>query len=664
MPLSFSMAQRFTLLETLDETASSYLLRVLDAKTGTEVRLRRWKKAAEGLDAVEKTLLIVQETAHPHTGEIVETGSDDAGYFVLLRPAWGEPLTQVLAEGPLRVEEFTPLVDQLVGGLAAVHERGVVHGALRPEVIRVLRQDSGWHARIIGFGLGFESSDPEMLPHYRCAAPEIWDGESLRRRTDVYALGCVLYECLAGRPAFAGRDEKDMRNRHRKHDLLPLDRAAPHVPRWMAAWVMKLMMAAPDKRPANAGIARQLWEQQEAGLVATAEALPQQQTTTATASYGSPPLAHPPPQFAPLQQPQSGATSRAIALPVIPLAHPAHPNTTRTVPIAAQRPVSQVARLPAGTAKPPGPPVKLIAIVAGALIALVGILWLAFGSSSVPGAKAATSSPLPVVRGVVNSNDSKEPRAVVISTAGDLHYRAPTQNPPGPAPAYPSGITPPPALDRLLIHLRADLAPYTYAGNEAETKPARDGDALAELHDFGPLLKDNTFAASPWQPGNRSMRIEPLAPAADFPLRAARRFITFNSSSTPACSLALSARGDGQPFTNGLTLGLVFFAKAKDHDMNIFQASFDALNLSARMNADKTLRIVTSTQAKGQAKNKGKGKASASKPLVLSDVSIAKPTLLLIRWQSAAPRLRVSLVNAAGKSTEARWMKPSSRRHP
>lgn len=644
MPFSTRMATRFTTLETLDETASSVLARVKDAESGAEIRLRRWNDNAASLEAVEKTLRLIHESNNPQVEEIVEVGNDSEGFFTVLGPEWGEPLPKVLAEGPLRVEEFEALVEQLVGGLAAVHERGVVHGALRPEVIRVQRQGGDWRIRIGGFGLGFESADAKPLPHYRCAAPEIWDGEGLRRRTDVYALGCVLYECLAGRPAFDARDEKTMRHKHRKHDLLALDRAAPHVPRWMAAWVMKLMMASPDKRPANAGIARQLWDQREAGLVATAEALPGAGAPAPAASFGGPP---PPPMSTPVPthpaSDASGSTSRTVALPVIPLAHP---NTTRAVPISAQRPsASAITRLPIGTAKPPGPPVKWIAVAAAALVCLVLVVLWSRHSAAVA---ASLVQELKPVRGVVTSLSSKVSGSMQFATVGDFRHRPSTQTPPGPAPAYPPGIKPPPATDALVIHLRADLAPYTFAGDEAETKPARDGDILGELHDFGPLLQDNTFSSTPWQPGNRSVRLELLAPTSDFPLCSARRFVTFSSASHPACSLALSARGAVKPVTDGVTLGLVFYAKKTGREMNVLQFSFDRLNLNVRTNKDNTLRVMASTPP-----SKGKSKGPSIKPIQLSGVSLAKPTLLLIRWQSSAPTLRAVIINGDGETAEA-----------
>lgn len=647
MPLSTRMATRFTTLETLDESASSILFRVKDATSGAEARLRRWKAQVGGLDAVEKTLHLVYEANNPHVEEIVEVGSDDVGFYTLLGAEWGEPLPKVLAEGPLRVEEFESLADQVIAGLAAVHERGVVHGALRPEVIRVLRKDGAWKIRIGGFGLGFDTSDPKPLPHYRCAAPEIWDGEGLRRRTDVYALGCVLYECLGGRPAFDARDEKTMRHKHRKHDVLALDRAAPHVPRWMAAWVMKLMMSSPDKRPANAGIARQLWEQREAGLVATAEALPGG-AAASVSDYGGPP----PPISAPVRttttSPEAGSTSRTVSLPVIPLAHP---NTTRTVPISAQRPsVSAMTRLPIGTAKPPGPPVKWIVVAAAALGCLAAVVFWSRHSADLAASRVQELKP---VRGVVTSLASKVSGSMQFAKVGDFRHRPSSQTPPGPAPAYPAGVTPPPATDKLVIHLRADLAPYTFAGDEAETKPARDGDILGEWHDFGALLQDNTFSTTPWQPGNRSVRLELLAPKSDFPLCSARRFVTFSSASHPACSLGLSARGAVKPPADGVTLGLVFFAKKTSRDMNLAQLSFDKLSLNIRASKDNTLRVVTNTPASAGGKGKPTSKSTAPKPLQLAGVDFSEPSVLLLRWQAKAPMLRIVVVNGSGETTDA-----------
>ena len=136
---------------------------------------------------------------------------------------------------------------QLLEVLEALHEQSIVHGSLRPDFIRIAGSAAAdWQVTLHGFGQGFagrDDSKEEQIRAYRCTAPEQWQDGTTRRRTDVYALGCVLYEALTARPPFDGRVLKELRMKHLGHDLAPLQKLAAHVPSWMCAWVMHLLAA-------------------------------------------------------------------------------------------------------------------------------------------------------------------------------------------------------------------------------------------------------------------------------------------------------------------------------------------------------------------------------------------------------------------------------------
>jgi tetratricopeptide (TPR) repeat protein len=122
----------------------------------------------------------------------------------------GEDLAHRLARQPLTVGETLGLARQVASALAAGHGQGVVHGELRPS--KILLPEQGVGAVLLGYGITSVnlasrtiSSSGELMATLRYLAPEqAWGEELPAASTDIYALGCVLFECLTGRPPIAG----------------------------------------------------------------------------------------------------------------------------------------------------------------------------------------------------------------------------------------------------------------------------------------------------------------------------------------------------------------------------------------------------------------------------------------------------------------------------
>jgi len=659
------MTERFEVLETVSEATSSTLLRARVRQGSAEVLLRRWKAGTAGLEAITETLRAVAGMQHPHLEKIVEAGMEDGVLQAVYHPREGETLVEILREGPLRAAEFEMLAEQLCEGLAAMHERGLVHGALRPELVQVARLGAqGWKVRIGGFGLGFEGEAEEDFLAWRCAAPEIWEGTGARRRSDVYALGCVCYEALAGRPAFAAHAERELRHKHLKHDVLPLEKLAPHVPRWMTAWVMRLMTAAAEKRFANAGIPKLLFAQREASLVATLDAPPTSTVVAQGPDYFQPPSQ--PPLLAPVP---------------LPAGQPQAP-TTHAVPIQTtaktRAPSARVPR-PPGMVKPAktGPafqmPPKLVLVGAGGVLLLVvALLWprgsglpytpatpsvaVSPAAASLSLAKPPPASKQPLKTPsipVVTATESGIEGTVKFEQVGDYRMRSTLQKPPGSAIAYPANFTPPPAAEHLVLHYRADMATYTYSGQEAETRPAQEGEIFAEWHDFGPLLQDNTLSAMPWMPGNDSIRVRTLRPEDGLRLRGPRRFLVFSSGGNPSCSAFLSARDDvrlnpfAQSESDGITQAVLFYAKEDDEEDIVSQMGLSGTNLNVRLSSKRELRVIVGNGAKDAPE------AEKIQTAVLTGIDFSQPALVIVRWRDSAPSVRVAGFSGTGKTAFA-----------
>lgn len=363
------MPSRFKVLKNLDENTTSLLKLVRDSHLKSDFIQRRFKTTAladiEGLRSLFAQLAVLDS---PRLDRIIEAAEDEKGFFVLTpAPLEGITLPEMLARGPLSAEEFETLTRQLLDALELIHDQAIVHGTLTPECVRIAgTKPSEWQVKLGGFGVGFAAAGTEeehQVAAYRCAAPEQWQKSPARRRSDVYSLGCVLYEALAGRPAFQSRSLKELRTKHLGRDLPDLAKLAPHVPAWMSSWVMSLIITDAEARPRKASVARESFAPH--GTPSGAPAM-------------APAAATPPPGVsAPIvlsvTQPARNATASTIPIAVGPQVGAApvprrQPGPPRPV---ARPPAQRLSQQPAGR-----PPWQRPGVITSVVVGVLLIIWL------------------------------------------------------------------------------------------------------------------------------------------------------------------------------------------------------------------------------------------------------------------------------------------------
>jgi serine/threonine-protein kinase len=154
---------------------------------------------------------------HPNVCQLYEIGEDGGELFIAMEVLEGEALAERLRRGPLSVSETLPIGLGILAALQALHSRGIVHRDLKPS--NVFLTSHG--VKLLDFGLA-RAADPVpsqapssateltrtgmVLGTPRYMAPEQVTGESLDARSDLFAAGAILFEMLAGRPAFDGRN--------------------------------------------------------------------------------------------------------------------------------------------------------------------------------------------------------------------------------------------------------------------------------------------------------------------------------------------------------------------------------------------------------------------------------------------------------------------------
>ena len=191
-------------------------LKVLpDVASADPERLRRFQREARAVASLN----------HPHILAVHDIGSDHGVDYVVFELLEGQTLRQRLAPGPLPARKVVDYGGQICRGLAAAHARGVVHRDLKPENL-FLTGDG--QVKILDFGLAKQTgpaAGQDELPRAetRTAAteagrvmgtagymsPEQAQGERADARSDLFALGAILYEMLSGRRAFAGNTPVD-----------------------------------------------------------------------------------------------------------------------------------------------------------------------------------------------------------------------------------------------------------------------------------------------------------------------------------------------------------------------------------------------------------------------------------------------------------------------
>jgi serine/threonine protein kinase len=149
------------------------------------------------------------EVTEEHLVPVLEAGQADGRRFLASKYIDGETLEDKLDAGPLDVGDTARYAQHVAAGLQALHDAGIVHRDLKPSNIIV---DSGGTARLTDFGLAkgraytVLTKPGQVMGTLDYLAPELVKGEPASPATDIYALGCTVYECVAGMPPFGEKE--------------------------------------------------------------------------------------------------------------------------------------------------------------------------------------------------------------------------------------------------------------------------------------------------------------------------------------------------------------------------------------------------------------------------------------------------------------------------
>jgi TolB-like protein len=174
-------------------------LKTMSSVSDESARKRLWREAR-----------VAASVSHPNICQIYEIGEDQGELFIAMELLQGQSLADEMRQGPMNVSRATAIGLGMLSALSALHARGIIHRDLKPSNVFLTTHG----VKLLDFGLARPEIEQAVTavtqtgmlvgtPRYM--APELVTGDEVDARSDLFATGAILFEMLAGRPAFSGR---------------------------------------------------------------------------------------------------------------------------------------------------------------------------------------------------------------------------------------------------------------------------------------------------------------------------------------------------------------------------------------------------------------------------------------------------------------------------
>ncbi|MGB7295410.1 MAG: protein kinase [Candidatus Aminicenantales bacterium] len=289
LPVGGTFAGRFQVTEELGKGGMGRVYKAYDAEIGEYVALKILKPeiaADEGIvERFRNELKLARRISHRHVCRMFDLGRSQETAYIAMEFVSGEDLKTLLRRvGQLPVKRTVEVALQVCEGMAEAHRLGVVHRDLKPQNIMI---DRDGNARIMDFGIarslkGKGVTEAGVIlgtPDYM--SPEQFEGKEADQRSDIYALGAVLYEMVIGEPPFEGETPLIVAAKHKTEKPRDPQEINSQVPEGLSRLILRCLEKDKEARYQSA-------EEVAADLRAIERQLPKTRGTTAKVTKAYP----------------------------------------------------------------------------------------------------------------------------------------------------------------------------------------------------------------------------------------------------------------------------------------------------------------------------------------------------------------------------------------
>lgn len=230
--------------------------RILDRPVAVKVLAEPYDRDRGYVQRFQREARAAARLSHPNIVQVFDSGSDDRTHFIVMELVEGRTLSDRLhEEGPMAPNEVIRIGGDVARALAAAHDRGVIHRDVKPGNV-MLTKDG--RVKVVDFGIAHASGAEAItrsglvMGSASCLSPEQAQGASGDQRSDIYALGCVLYHMLTGRPPYVADEPMATLYQHVNEPLTPPSSIRP-VPPELERVILRCLEKDPSRRFDSAG---------------------------------------------------------------------------------------------------------------------------------------------------------------------------------------------------------------------------------------------------------------------------------------------------------------------------------------------------------------------------------------------------------------------------
>lgn len=237
----------------------------LDRLVAIKLLLPDFTADADALERFRREARAAARLNHPNVADTYDYGVlPDGGAYIVMEMVEGQTLREYMdASGPLPIEEAADIAKQVADGIEAAHRRDIIHRDLKPSNIILTRDHQGrLQAKVVDFGVaklkeqtsttGGLTASGSLIGTPRYMSPEQCAGLKTDARSDIYSMGVILYEMLAGRPPFDAPTTTAIAIKHIQAEPPPLSEFRPGISTEIEQFVRQALDKDPEKRPQTA----------------------------------------------------------------------------------------------------------------------------------------------------------------------------------------------------------------------------------------------------------------------------------------------------------------------------------------------------------------------------------------------------------------------------